>query len=463
MWRALALWQLAAVVLGAHAAAWPAYRKLAKSDAPYAPVLSKATSLAAAAAACSADPACKAYNSDGELKACAGCEGGSDCCVYPAGAMDFPPADRVDLFVKTGAAPPSEWAAGIAAGSVLYAQPEPDICMMPEVGNGYVASIIGFSSMHVSGFFNGGCGGVSKAHLPSVVGINATNADTSQTQSALDMKRAVYVQRLHIDGSVVEQRTYAHRVRKHILVTEFELLLNPAAAAANRSPPAAVSAAPVTLNLTTLFDPLCGPPPPAPPAPPAPAFNGTYLKVTHDSGGNGHDVGSLPECVAGQCPVEKLRHACDINPKCDLFQTHGFLKQCSGGGGGTPTNKTTACQPRTPWPTVDSYYKIRTPPAAAEAEVSAVGDDPADATAPPSGGGGAGFGQGQACGTAGNGCAGSFKRDVYFERLSSGSVLPSDVTVFRGELVRDAHPGHFILLLLPVATLHLPSEESSLI
>ena len=175
-------------------AGWPAYRKMAKSDVPYGPNIgARHSNLADAAAACSADPSCKAYNSDGGLKACAGCEGGSDCCVYPAGAMDFPPADRVDLFVKTGSAPPAEWAAGVAQGSVLYAQPEPDICMMPEVGNGYVASIVGFSSMHVSGFFNGGCGGVSKAHLPSVIGISVTNSDANLTQAALDMRRAVYV------------------------------------------------------------------------------------------------------------------------------------------------------------------------------------------------------------------------------------------------------------------------------
>ena len=95
-------------------AGWPAYRKMAKSDVPYGPNIgARHSNLADAAAACSADPSCKAYNSDGELKACAGCEGGSDCCVYPAGAMDFPPADRVDLFVKTGSAPPAEWAAGV--------------------------------------------------------------------------------------------------------------------------------------------------------------------------------------------------------------------------------------------------------------------------------------------------------------------------------------------------------------
>jgi len=105
--------------------------------------------------------------------------------------------------------------------------------------------------------------------------------------------------------------------------------------------------------------------------------------------------------IAG--PVEKLRQACDANHKCDLFQTHGYLKACSGGSG--PTNKTAACNPRTVWPNVDTYYKIRTPAEDAaepvEAEVIAPG----------------GFGLGQACGTAGNGCAGSFKRDVNFEML----------------------------------------------
>ena len=94
---------------------------------------------------------------------------------------------------------------------------------MPEVGNGFVASIIGYSSMHVSGFFNGACADINKAHMPSVIGISVTNAEVNATQAALDMARAVYVRRLRLgDGAVVEQRTYAHRVRKHLLVTEFE-------------------------------------------------------------------------------------------------------------------------------------------------------------------------------------------------------------------------------------------------
>ena len=166
------------------------------------------------------------------------------------------------------------------------------------------------------------------------IGISVTNADPNRTQAALDMARAVYVRRLHgWGGAVVEQRTYAHRTRKHIMVTEFELLSGGGGDG-------------VTLELATLFDPLCGP---APPPPPGPAFNGSYLKVPADSGGNGHDVGSLPQCMTGECPVEEIEKACNANPRCDLFQTHGFLKQCSGPH---PTNASAACNAKVPWPGV---------------------------------------------------------------------------------------------------------------
>ena len=398
----------ALIFLGVQAE-WSPYRKYSKSDVPFAAKYGKKYATAEEAnIACTKDPVCRAYNSNGELKKFAGCEWGSDWCIYPHGAQEFAAANEIDLYVKTGAAPPEQWVQGIAAGSILYSQPEPDICMMPEVGNGFVASIVGFSSMHVSGFFNGGCGGVRKAHLPSVIGISVTNADEARTQSALDMDRAVYVRRLYFEGSpaVVEQRTYAHRVRKHVLVTEFELLSGCHA---------------IQLNLTTLFDPLCGnPPPPLPtpapptpaPPPPGPAFNGTYLHVVGDSGPNGFDVASLPQCASGGCPVSELKEACDKNPACDLFQTHGFLKRCSNRR--NVTSATAACDARTPWVGVDAFYKIRSP----SPDVGAAGPAAAAAAAAAAANTGFGsFGAGAPCGTAGKGCAGSFKQDLYFERL----------------------------------------------
>jgi hypothetical protein len=426
------------------AASWSYWRKIAKSDVPYS-TIGRRDTVEEASAACKADPRCKAYNSDGELKSCAGCEGGSNCCVYPAGAQDFPAADRIDLFVKNGAAPPVEWADALSAGSLLYSQPEPDICMMPEVGNGFLASIVGFSSLHVSGFFNGGCGGVTKAHLPSVIGITATNANVTLTQAALDTQAAVYLRRLHIENSsaVVEQRTFAHRVHKHIMVTEFELISG---------------ADEVTLVLDSLFDPLCGPPPPPPippPPPPGPVFNGTYLHVSGDSGVNGHDVGSLPQCASGKCPIEEIKAACDKLKSCDLFQTHGFLKRCATPG--TKTNSSTACNTRTPWTGVDSYYKIRT---AFESEtngqetngqetnghlttgaqhISQRAADEQRSTHPTEA---SRFGEGQACGTTGNGCAGRFSHDVVFDMLKAPAELAvANVTVFRGNTTRKNESG----------------------
>ena len=132
-----------------------------------------------------------------------------------------------------------------------------------------MASIIDFSSLHVSGFFNGGCGAVSKTHLPSVTGITVTNAIKNQTQAALDMARGMFVRRLHIPVAavptavptvvVVEQRIFAHRVRMNVMVTEFEIV-------------DAGGGEEVTLELSTLFDPLCGPLPPPPPTPPSPVW-----------------------------------------------------------------------------------------------------------------------------------------------------------------------------------------------
>jgi hypothetical protein len=84
---------------------------------------------------------------------------------------------------------------------------------------------------------------------------------------------------------------------------------------------------------------------------------------------------------------------------------------------------------------VDTYYKIRSP-----AELAGTSQDQQRAEDAPEGGG---FGQGQACGTTGNGCAGSFNRDVVFERLNGSIVssLPPDVTVFRGNTTRTNESG----------------------
>ena len=52
--------------------------------------------------------------------------------------------------------------AGLTAGTLLYSQPEPDVCMMPEVGNGFVATIIG-------GWLCRRCGGGHRCAVDVVV------------------------------------------------------------------------------------------------------------------------------------------------------------------------------------------------------------------------------------------------------------------------------------------------------
>lgn len=57
---------------------------------------------------------------------------------------------------------------------------------MPEVGNGYVASVVSFASTHVSGLYYGHCGNTHKARLPSpIAGISVANAVPASTQASL--------------------------------------------------------------------------------------------------------------------------------------------------------------------------------------------------------------------------------------------------------------------------------------
>ena len=237
---------------------WRPYRKLPNSDIPFTetasflrPASGEPEFVQLLAQRCGETPGCIAFNSKGSLKNCAGCDIDPNCCIYPQG-QPFAPADGVDLFVSNGRAPPADWVPGINDGSLLYAEPEPAhqgrVCYMPEVGNGYVASVIGFASTHVGGLFTGGCGRTHKARLPSpIAGLTVVHPRPDFVQGALDTKRGVYVRRFNFveAGFVVQQSIYAHRTRRHVLVAEFELM-------SNRTDPATFN-----ITLDTLFDANC--------------------------------------------------------------------------------------------------------------------------------------------------------------------------------------------------------------
>ena len=78
---------------------------------------------------CNSNPRCRGFNSNGFLKSCAsGCEAG--CC--------YDVTQNVDLYIRKGYLPPDEWQDDVNSGRMLYANPEPHFCFLPEIANGYL-------------------------------------------------------------------------------------------------------------------------------------------------------------------------------------------------------------------------------------------------------------------------------------------------------------------------------------
>jgi trehalose/maltose hydrolase-like predicted phosphorylase len=194
---------------------------------------------------------CNAFNTNGTLYHCPGgscdCDRGAGVCARGRDIFSEDPAigfgsSTTDLYVISARPPPAEWAAAVKAGTMLYGAPESPVCYLPEVGNGYLATVPGWGSMHIGGLFNGACGTTTKARFPSSVSISILNAVV--IGGGLDTVAAVYSRRWLLSSDNVTQievRTWAHRTRKHVLITDITLV---AGGSDN-----------VLLNLTTLWDP----------------------------------------------------------------------------------------------------------------------------------------------------------------------------------------------------------------
>lgn len=176
--------------------------------------------------------ACNAFTTDGSLYHCPGgrcdCDAGAEVCARGRDIFSLDPAigfgaATTDLYVLSGTPPPPEWEAAIASGTLLYASPEPPPCYWPEVGNGYLATVPGWASMHVGGLFNGACGTTTKARLPSPVALGILGGKV--TGGALDTLAGVLLRRWVLGDGVTEVivRNWAHRTRPHVLVVDVEL------------------------------------------------------------------------------------------------------------------------------------------------------------------------------------------------------------------------------------------------
>ena len=105
---------------------------------------------------------------------------------------------------------------------------------MPSVANGYVGTVIYSDTVHVSGVFNGKAypkkypiypvylyQHTHRARIPSTASINFKISGISGNSSyALDVHEGVFYKWFKAVNLTVEQRIYAHRTRKNLLIVE---------------------------------------------------------------------------------------------------------------------------------------------------------------------------------------------------------------------------------------------------
>ena len=105
---------------------------------------------------------------------------------------------------------------------------------MPSVANGYLGTVIYSDSVYVSGVYNGRAypkkypiypiylyQHAHRARIPSTASINfKINGIKGRSSYALDVSEGVFYRWFQAVNLTVEQRIYAHRTRKNLLVVE---------------------------------------------------------------------------------------------------------------------------------------------------------------------------------------------------------------------------------------------------
>ena len=125
---------------------------------------------------------------------------------------------------------PKDWKAPCLGGDLFYHAGPQAAKFMPTIGNGFLATFVKSGIIYSAGLFNGdsmgALGPVShRATIPPFhVSVGAPAGAAAVTDSALDVRRAVFTQRSTLNGSVaVEERWYASLVRPSVLVHEVTL------------------------------------------------------------------------------------------------------------------------------------------------------------------------------------------------------------------------------------------------
>jgi protein-glucosylgalactosylhydroxylysine glucosidase len=124
-----------------------------------------------------------------------------------------------------------EWTAAVAAGTMLVYEGDytASIRTQPNIGNGYVGTIITSDTVFIGGVYNGHSYTTPshRARIPSPLLTSVKDADVCAT--ALDLTNGLYIRRWHVPGHavkrasdiIVQQQFYAHRLHQNALVQTF--------------------------------------------------------------------------------------------------------------------------------------------------------------------------------------------------------------------------------------------------
>ena len=124
--------------------------------------------------------------------------------------------------------PPLDWAAKAAQGKLLFSEILPvDTRVNATIGNGFLSTSVGSDTVYISGLFNGESSESPshRARIPGYCAVTFSNAQ-SDVGYALDLEQGVFKRRAMVgnDASMVEQRFYASRNRRNLIIVDFALL-----------------------------------------------------------------------------------------------------------------------------------------------------------------------------------------------------------------------------------------------
>jgi hypothetical protein len=123
-----------------------------------------------------------------------------------------------------------DWQTSYEHGDLLFASKETEVPYRPEIGNGFVGTVVGSDSLFAAGVFSGASDGflddlLDPSHRAAMPSPLPLRLDSEVMGAALDLRNAAYLRRYSVDNTTVaELRFYAHRERRSLLVVDLQLV-----------------------------------------------------------------------------------------------------------------------------------------------------------------------------------------------------------------------------------------------